>query len=239
MGRLELNTLTKRVISYVPGLFGYEIRRKQPEAVESIIVRSRLTTILDIGANVGQFALGMRLAFPDAIIHSFEPIPSIEEKLREVFTGDRRFFSYQTAVSDREGSAHFEVNQSSASSSLLSLGEAHEKAYPELTVVKEIEVPIITLDRWAEGKNLVRPMLLKLDVQGNELAALRGARSVLEQVSYVLTEVNFASMYKGQPSFDELYQLLRSAGFHFVDLFPSKRDDESLRCLFGDALFAK
>lgn len=234
-----MNSSIKHFIGYLPGLLGYEIRRKQPDAVESVIARVRLTTILDVGANVGQFALGMRSSFPEATIHSFEPIPSVEAELRENFNGDARFFSYQTAVSDQAGTALFEINKSSASSSLLSLGETHKKAYPDLTVVEKIQVPITTLDQWAEGKKLTEPMLLKLDVQGNELAVLRGGSSVLAKADYVLTEVNFASMYKGQPSFDELYQALISAGFHFIDLFPAKRDNTSLRCLFGDALFAR
>jgi FkbM family methyltransferase len=234
-----LNSYIKKVIGYVPGLLGYEIRRKQPEAVDSVVARFPLATILDLGANVGQFAVGMRTAIPDAFIHSFEPIPTVEEKLKEAFRGDQKFFAYKIALSDTETTAQFEINRSSASSSLLPLGEVHKQTYPDLKVVEKIEVAVTTLDRWAADKRLVKPMLLKLDVQGNELAALRGAATVLAQADYVLTEVNFASMYKGQPSFNELYQLLQSAGFQFIDLFPSKRDTKTLRCLFGDALFAR
>ena len=234
-----MNPLVKGALGYLPGLLGYEIRQKQPEAAESVLARAPLGTVLDIGANIGQFAIGMRKANPDATIHSFEPIPNIEQRLREAFKGDGRFFSHRIAVSDVEGVAKFEVNKSSASSSLLSLGKVHKETYPYLSVVEEIEVPVTTLDRWAAGRQLINPLLVKLDIQGNELAALRGATAVLASADYVLSEVNFAAMYEGQPSFDDLYDVLTSAGFKFIDLFASKRDSKSLRCLFGDMLFAK
>lgn len=229
----------KRAIGYVPGLFGYEIRKRRPESAVSVVGRLQLATILDVGANLGQFASDMRRSNPTASIHSFEPIPRVEAELRNGFKADPLFSAYQVALSDYEGVAQFQVSCSSASSSLLPLDVGHIRAYPEITVQERIEVPVTTLDRWAVGRQLPKPMLLKMDVQGNELATLRGGLTVVAEADYVLTEVCFAPLYKGQPSFDDLYDVLHSSGFEFVEFFASGRDTSTLRCLFGDALFAR
>ena len=53
----------------------------------------------DIGANIGQFAIQMRRAQPNAIIHSFEPIPDVARQLRDNFATDSKFFAHEIAVS--------------------------------------------------------------------------------------------------------------------------------------------
>jgi hypothetical protein len=86
---------------------------------------------------------------------------------------------------------------------------------------------------------LKKPVLLKLDVQGNELKALRGASTLLPQVDYVLAEILMGALYKGQATFREIHELLCEFGLNFIDFFPEKRSPETSRCLFGDALFAR
>lgn len=56
---------------------------------------------------------------------------------------------------------------------------------------------------------------LKLDVQGYELAVLKGAEALLKNVLVIHTEVEFAEMYQNQPLFAEVDQFLRAAGFSF------------------------
>jgi len=56
---------------------------------------------------------------------------------------------------------------------------------------------------------------LKLDTQGAELLILQGAQRLLQDVMVVHTEVEFVSIYKGQPLFAEVDQFLRQQGFVF------------------------
>jgi hypothetical protein len=77
-------------------------------------------------------------------------------------------------------------------------------------------VEIDTLDAMFEGVDLPGPVLLKLDVQGYEMAALRGARVLLNRVDAVLTEASFVPFYEGQALFDELHAWLTEAGFRLT-----------------------
>lgn len=195
--------------------------------------------VLDVGANVGQFAMQMRKIQPSAVIHSFEPIPDVAKQLRNNFAADSKFFAHEIAVSDSGGEAVFEVNEFSASSSLLPVASEHKKLFPFAQETTPITVPVTTLNEWAKNYQLQRPLLLKLDVQGNELATLRGADHILSMADYLLTEINFFKFYEGQPTFSELYEILNKFGFEFIDLFSAVLDKKQNRSAYGDALFAK
>mmetsp|Transcript_4267 Transcript_4267/g.7494 ORF Transcript_4267/g.7494 Transcript_4267/m.7494 type:complete len:322 (+) Transcript_4267:51-1016(+) len=56
---------------------------------------------------------------------------------------------------------------------------------------------------------------LKIDVQGGELAVLKGSEKALKDILVVHTEVEFVEMYEHQPLFAEVDQCLRKAGFVF------------------------
>src|SRR4051812_7539188 len=55
-------------------------------------------TVLDIGANCGQFALATRACLPDARIHAFEPLPGPAEVFRKVFAGDANVALHEVAI---------------------------------------------------------------------------------------------------------------------------------------------
>jgi FkbM family methyltransferase len=212
------------------------LRARSPE---QLFAGVRINTILDIGANTGQFAQAMRSVQPDAAIHSFEPIPAVAAKLRANFAADQNLYVHEIAISDRQGAHSFQVNEFSPSSSLLPVTNTHKQIFGFAQNTTKIKVRLATLDRWAEEYNLELPMLIKLDVQGNELSALRGARKTLEQANYLLIEVNFFQFYEGQPSFADIYALVQPYGFEFIDFFVGAEHPTQRRSLFGDALFSK
>jgi FkbM family methyltransferase len=206
---------------------------------EQLFAAVQVSTILDIGANAGQFAQAMRRIQPLAAIHSFEPIPAVAAKLKANFATDQHFHAHEVAISDREGEHNFQINEFSPSSSLLPVTNTHKEMFNFAQNTKSIKVRLITLDRWAEEYDLKPPILCKLDVQGNELSALRGAREILARTDYLLIEVNFFRFYEGQPSFADIYSLVQPYGFEFIDFFVGAEHPKERRSLFGDALFAR
>jgi FkbM family methyltransferase len=126
---------------------------------------------LDVGANHGLLSFGLAGRHGKAIdFHLFEPnlnLIAAIEKTRELYPS--MFLTLNAAaVADVEGTISFEVDPSQT-------GVSHITAAGD-----GVTVPCLTLDRYIESCGLSGVGLLKLDVEGYELLALRGARTSLE-----------------------------------------------------------
>ena len=103
-----------------------------------------------------------------------------------------------------------------------------------------VEMPTAPLD----ALGLEACHFIKVDIQGGELAALKGADTLLEGCFGVESEVEFTALYHGQPLFADMQEHLTSRGFEFVDFvtlgrWSRDRDDRLGQCLYGDALFLR
>ena len=89
-----------------------------------------IRTVVDVGASDGGFARRAREILPEARLFCFEPLTQPFQRLRERFAGDPRTTAVNLALRDVAGGADFHENESSGSSSLLSMSELHRQAYP-------------------------------------------------------------------------------------------------------------
>lgn len=220
------------------GLAGWELQRKHTP--NTLLRAAHLTTIIDGGANDGGFALQARAICPDAMIHSFEPVPWIYAKLRLTFKADQRFTAYQWALGEKSETRELEINACPYSSSLLHMRTDAIGVVPAIGPTAErISVGITSLDEWARDKHLTQPLLLKLDLEGNELAALWGAYNFLNQVDYILVEISFMCLREGQPNFLQILNFLDERGFELMDVYPGIMDRRTARAVWADVLFAR
>jgi len=173
-------------------------------------------TVVDVGANIGQFMIASSRLIKDVMVFPIEPDPRIAEQLRKNI--DSRFVQNVkvTAVGDKIGSAKFNVNRDSQVSSLLPLGEDRIESFPDNLVIEEITVPLTTLDDLFGGEALAEPILLKIDVQGFEDRVIAGSAAFLKRVHWILMEVAFSKLYEGESEFYSIFELLRSHGFRFL-----------------------
>lgn len=228
--------LLKDTLNYIPRLIGYELRKTRNES--QILNNLKLKTVLDIGSNNGQFATSIRMAYPHAEIHCFEPLPEAAANIQRIFSDDGKLTVHRTAVGERNGEVTFYQNDFSPSSSILELGDLVKKNYPHVQKTHEIKVPITTLDAWAETQLLATPILLKLDVQGYEFQALQGSLKLLQQVSWVWTEVSFCELYQGQALFNKITRKLEEHGFLCQGIFNCEYNRNG-QCLFSDAFYSR
>jgi FkbM family methyltransferase len=182
----------------------------------------RSLVVVDVGAqNLSDEAhvyTGLlRHGLPTRVI-GFEPL---EHRRRErLLSADDRLTLLSAFIGD--GRHHtFHVNAFDATSSLLPLNGPVIRRFTDLDHLRTIRTEpaeTATLDDVLSGEPHVD--LLKLDIQGFELSALRAAPAVLARTQVVHCEVFFLEMYEGQALFGEVEQHMRGCGFELVDLSP-------------------
>lgn len=89
-----------------------------------------IATVLDIGANSGQFATMINMVFPKAIIYSFEPLPDCFTQIQQRMGKIREFVGLNIGLGDKDGEIVFQRNDFTQSSSFLKMTDAHKQAFP-------------------------------------------------------------------------------------------------------------
>lgn len=196
-------------------------------------------TILDIGANEGQFADKMHTLFPEAAIYSFEPIPEAFSKLEKNFKEVKQIKGINLALGDLPGEITFNKNESSASSSFLEMADTHKKSFDFAVKTSPIKVKVDTLDNFMSREKIVFPMLIKIDVQGFEDKVISGGTEVIKKAGMVFCEVSFTELYKGQLLFKDIYEMFKNLGFSYAGNIEQLRSPETNRILQADAVFVK
>jgi FkbM family methyltransferase len=172
-----------------------------------------LRTIVDVGANRGQFALVCRAKFPDARIVAFEPLRDAGTVFRSVFAVDGSTSLHEVALGVERTQARMHVSAADDSSSLLPIGQRQEALFPGTAESHTVDVNVVPLDAIVSASEIESPALLKIDVQGFELEVLRGCRSLLPQFDYVYVECSFVELYDNQAMAHEVIAWLAERGF--------------------------
>jgi FkbM family methyltransferase len=183
---------------------------------DPILSGLNLETIVDIGANRGQFALCMRRHYPQARIFSFEPMQKAAQTYRKTFEGDSRAQLFNSAIAPRPGTAEMHVTRWDVASSLLPIGQGQQNNFPLSQESRREAVTLAPLSAFLERQALVGTSLLKLDVQGYELHALEGCADLLDGFQYVYVEASFVELYVGQALASEVIAWLLGKGFRLI-----------------------
>lgn len=195
-------------------------------------------TIIDIGANEGQFAKKARELFPNANIISFEPIPAVYEKLVENFKTDTHFKAINVGLGEKQEKMKLWLNEYSPSSSILKM-DHHTEHFDFAVNQNEIEIQLEQLDSFAQKIDLSKPYLVKLDVQGYEDRVIRGGTNIISGAQMIISEVSFTSLYEGQVLFDQVYSTLKELGFKYAGNYEQLYSPINNEILQADAIYIK
>jgi FkbM family methyltransferase len=197
-----------------------------------------ISTVLDIGANTGQFATAIRHILPRATIHSFEPLPECHELMTRRMADDPLFHAYNVAVGDEDRTVEFMRNDFSQSSSVLPMADLHKQAFAWSSRASRVNVQMNRLDTLlGPALPLAARVLVKIDVQGFEDRVLAGGERVISSAHIVMVETSLQPLYEGQASFDQVYSMLKSYGFSYGGNMDQLSDPRDGRILQADALF--
>ena len=194
-------------------------RRNSPLGTFLGLRNHGVRTIIDVGANDGGFAkLALHNAFPDAIYHSFEPLPGPFAALDQWANSiGPQIQAHNVALGDCAGEiAMVHRLDNVHSSSMLASAPLLRKQIKSREEI--ITVRMETLDGFIDSHKLelTPEILLKADIQGYEDRVLAGAPETLRKAKAVLLEVNFDPYYEGQPTFEKLNEMLNHFGYRFA-----------------------
>ncbi len=199
--------------------------------LRDVIRRERIDVVLDVGANTGQFAQGLRQAGYSGRILSFEPVRRDFEAATRRMRGDPLWTGLRLALGEADGTAAINV-------------------VPSLTVMNSLLAPI-TASRPIESEPVeirrldtvlpeclpdfaARRILLKMDTQGYDLRCFAGAQGCLASIQALYSELSVLPLYAGSPHYLESLSRYEAAGFALIDLsVVSRRGDaiQEMNCL--------
>ena len=194
------------------------LRRRVMPALEHgrLLDDIKVGSLIDVGANRGQFALLVRDRFPNAPIHAFEPLPAEADVVQSVVAAP--LTCHTLALGASLGEATFYVTSKRDSSSLFKPGTA-QTAASGITLTSATKVRVARLSDVVDIATLPHPILMKIDVQGGELDVLKGAEDALPLIDAIYTEVSFVTLYEGQPLASEITTFLHKHGFELRGVY--------------------
>lgn len=196
-------------------------------------------TVIDVGANRGMFSKTIHYVFPTASIIAFEPLKDCFDELNRMREEISQLRCFNVALSDIEGSTVIHRSSSDYSSSLLEMEMLHKSVFPHTAGETNEAIKMTTLDSVVDADELLRPIMLKIDVQGYEKKVLDGADRLLEKTDIIICEMSFRRLYKDQPLFDEIYSFLNSKGFIYVGSIGELVNPLTTEILQIDGLFIR
>jgi len=227
----------KKLIKLVFNKCGLEIIKKESWATYGWMAQEEIKTVLDIGANKGQFALRIHSILPDAKIYSFEPLSDCCRELKRNMSSMAGFRCFNYALGDENGKHTIYHNDFSDSSSLLPMEQLHKDAFPFTKNVREEIIEIRRLDDIADSLELIDNILIKIDVQGFEDKVIYGGEKVINRAKILIIEMSFEPLYHGQLLFDGIYSILKNKGFVFKGCEETLRHPKDGRTLQCDGIF--
>ena len=180
---------------------------------EAILSTLSCNTLVDIGANRGQFALVSRYCFPQARIFAFEPLLEPASLFRRIFEDDELTTLYPFAIGPRKETTQIHISNRDDSSSLLPITPLQVALFSGTAEKNLATINVKPLSAKVTEEELISTALLKLDVQGYELQVLKGCVDLLPFFNYIYVECSFVELYLGQALADEVIAFLYEQNF--------------------------
>lgn len=198
-----------------------------------------ISTVIDVGANEGQFASLLRRSGYTGRIISFEPLTAARRLLEDLASSDAAWEVFPNALGSKNESLTLHQTASSVMSSFRFPTSIHLDALPTSKIVSQESVEVRCLDDLLPQLEIhdSSRVFLKVDTQGYDLEVLRGASQLISRVPLIQTELAFRNIYQEAPSFLSLIEFMESSNYRIVSLHPVVFHSQSGDLLQSDALW--
>ncbi len=191
---------------------------RESAAVSRIIGRQENPLFVDVGANEGRYTEALLRTWPSAEVHAFEPSPASLARLETRFRNDPRVHLSSKALSDSGGTTTLFADSPGSGLSSLHKRDLRHHSIRFGQANEQVET-IRFEDYWSEALARRRVDLLKLDIEGHELAALRGCGHALEAVQLIQFEFGGANI-DSRTYLRDFFNLLTGNGFQLSRITP-------------------
>lgn len=191
----------------------------------------RIDTVLDVGANRGQFGSLLRKLGFKGMILSFEPLTDAFNLLEKRSKQDANWHIYNLALGDTQDSLALNVLHGRGLSSFLEPNAycrdflQNKSSIDESLSVRAQTLDAIFADLPCGDASRIH---LKMDTQGYDLKVFAGARETLKAVQTLQAELSIHALYEGMPNYLTALTVYAEAGFSPSGWFPILRDKGAL-----------
>lgn len=233
--------MLKSIFKRFSAKLGYEVtsltqkmKSNDPlEILQRLLGSESVQVIIDGGASIGDTSAAFCKFFPKAIVHAFEPYPPFQERIRTKSLISPAIRLVPLALAEKTADSLMRVNESEGTNSLLE-GDPEGKGSIYGGLLKEkgtVSVKTTSLDDWLDQMKIAQVDILKLDIQGFELEAIKGVSKSLNNgnISALLCEIMFSKCYKGQPTWTELVNEIGRHGYTLYNFFDHQYANGQLR----------
>ncbi len=191
---------------------GFDLVRYR--SLNAVLSTQGITTVLDVGANVGQYATRLRQMGYRGRIVSFEPQRAAFTTLSANATRDPAWTAVNVGLGSQAETREINVYEDPCLSSMLTL-QQDRYIYGGSRLLRSEPIEIQTLDGTFDRHvtDAADRVYLKIDTQGFEKEVLRGAAATLPRITGVQLEMSLTPIYAQQPTLDEMIVTMRNHGF--------------------------
>jgi FkbM family methyltransferase len=198
--------------------------------------------VVDVGANVGQYAATIRNAGFNGQIVSIEPTRESYQTLSNKAAGDASWATLNLALGAKDEERVLNVFSASDLNSFLHPSDnmagnidGSQVERTHLVKVKRLDSIITEI----VGKIAAPRIFLKLDTQGYDIEAVTGATDSLKLVVGIQSELSVIPLYEGMPDYLEALALYRRLGYEPTGIFPVVRDRTTRHVLEFDVVLTR
>ena len=234
----------KKLVKYIINKLGFEVIsiKRSPNHNLLGLKNYPIRSIIDVGANSGQFAKAITDFFPEAEIYCIEPLQDVFNQLAcwaNKQNGKIKTFNF--ALGDSQGISEIILHADhNYSSSLLRTTDYAKSIYPQMKRQSPVTVNVTTLDSLVNNLStlLVGDILIKLDVQGYEDRVIRGGMETFRKARACILEINLDHLYEYQADFQDLTNLLYSLGYRYIGNLDQTYAEDG-HVIFIDSVFIR
>lgn len=231
-----MNRIAKHVVTGLAEKMGYSIipkwrleSRELGQHLIRIFERYSITTVFDVGANIGQYHdfLRQQVGFTGKV-YSFEPQPHLVNALRQRQINDPAWEILNLGLGSNNSELALNVMARDTFSSFRQpLADTSKSFAASNTVVDTVIVPVRRLDDLFVNHVMGnQSYYLKVDTQGFDLEVLRGAPELLKVIKALQFELPIQRLYADVPPYREILEIVEAMGFRISGFFPISSDGD-------------